>query len=201
MKVCKICQFVRKVFARVLKTYSYKMHYLVLDVNIDEIRQRLTNFDLSVKELEYDDFLLGDSTVFTTRKLDGVARRLSDGTHKAYGIIEDGKLIYSTWISLTELSLPVDKKYALAANEGLLEDSYCNKAARGRGLHFKMNLFRISKLYELGKNRVVAIVLNGNTPAFKVQFKSGFREIGTFHCGRILGRSFSTLKQSRYEGK
>lgn len=201
MKQCALCQFIRKVASRVFKTYAYKMHYLVLDTNIDNINQQLQDFDLPVKELEYNDFLLGDSSVFTAHKLDGVARRLNDGVHKAYGIIENGKLIYSTWISLRELSLPVAVLYELAPNEGLLEDSYCNREARGRGLHFKMNLFRISKLYELGKNRVVAIVLNGNTPAFKVQFKSGFREIGTFHCGKILGISFSTLNKSKYEGK
>ena len=201
MKHCGFCQFAKKVATRVLKTYSYKMHYLVLDTNIDAIHQQLQDFDLSVKELEYEDFLLGDSNVFTTRKLKGVVRRLNDGVHKAYGIIENGKLLYSTWISLKELSLPVAVSHTLASNEGLLEDSYCNVDARGRGLHFKMNLYRISKLYELGKSRVVAIVLDGNMPAFKVQFKSGFRELGTFHCGKILGMSFSTLNKSKYEGK
>lgn len=177
------------------------MHYLVLDINIEDIQQELSNFSLPVKELEYNDFLLGDSSVFNSHKLNGVMRRLNDGTHKAYGIIENGKLIYSTWISLKELSLPVSTKYLLSQKEGLLEDSYCNVNARGRGLHFKMNIFRISKLYELGKKRVVAIVLDGNTPAFKVQFKSGFREIGTFYCGKFFGISFSTLNKSKYENK
>lgn len=197
----KFLELLKIISGRLLKTYCYKMHYLVLDINIDEIQKKLIDFDLPVKVLEYEDFLLGDPAVFTVHKLKGVARRLNDGSHKAYGIIENDKLIYSTWISFKELSLPVDIKYTLPSNEGLLEDSYCNKEARGRGLHFKMNLFRICKLHELGKNRVIVIVLSGNTPAFKVQLKSGFREIGTFHCGRILGKPFSTLKHSRYEGK
>ena len=201
MKQCGLCQFVRKVSTRVFKTYSYKMHYLVLDTNIDVIQQRLQEFDLSVKELEYEDFLMGDSTVFTPRKLESVFNRLNDGTHKAYGIIENDRLIYSTWISTKELSLPVAVSYTLASNEGLLEDSYCSVDARGRGLHYKMNLYRIARLYELGKNRVVAIVMDGNAPAFKVQFKSGFREIGTFYCGKIFGISFSTLNNAKYEGK
>ena len=201
MKLCGLWQFVRKVSARVFKTYSYKMHYLVLDTDINAILQQLQEFDLSVKELEYENFLMGDETVFTTHKLNSVVKRLNDGTHKAYGIIENGRLIYSTWISTKELSLPVSVSYTLASNEGLLEDSYCSVDARCKGLHYKMNLYRIARLYELGKNRVIVIILDGNTPAFKVQFKSGFREIGTFYCGKIFGISFSTLNRAKYEGK
>ena len=201
MKYCRMLQLLKKIFTILFKTYFYKMHYLILDLDIDEIQQKLVDFNLSVKELEYEDFLCGDSKVFNAFKLRSVLRRLNDGTHRAFGIIENGELIYSTWISLEELSLPVNVKYKLASNEGLLEDSYCNKEARGRGLHFNMNLFRISKLHELGKSRVIAIVMDGNAPAFSVQLKSGFRDVGTFHCGKIFGISFSTLKQSSYESK
>ena len=93
------------------------------------------------------------------------------------------------------------KPVYLAPNEGYLEDSYCAPIARGRGLHSKMNNYRIKKIYEAGKNRVIVIVQEGNTPAFKVQFKSGFEEIGTFYHGYIFGIKFNTLKKEKFDEK
>ena len=39
----------------------------------------------------------------------------------------------------------------------------------------------------------------GNVPAMKVQMKSGFKEIGVFYVGRILGMKFCTLKKQKME--
>lgn len=185
-----------------LQIYRMKMHYLILKTDIDSVNEKLKDFDLDVKELTYDDFLKGDKNVFKGDKLELYKVRCQDPNYHAYGIIENDRLVYSTWFSTGNLGLPViSEKIPLLSNEGLLEDSYCDPIARGRGFHGKMNFYRIKKLYELGKNRVVAIVLDGNTPAFKVQFKSGFEELGVFYIGKFLGIKYCTLKKSKFDGK
>lgn len=191
-----------KGFLRViLKTQIGKIHYLRLNIDIDKVNNALEGFNLPVKELTYEDFLKGDPSVFRGEKLDLIKNRLQDPYYKAYGIIENNRLIYSTWISLKQLGLTIKLKQpiVMASDEGLLEDSYCDPIARGRGLHGKMNNYRIKKLYDLGKRRVIALVLDGNTPALKVQKKCGFEELGTFYCGYLFGRNYLTLKKSEYD--
>lgn len=192
----------RYFLSRYCSIVRYKMHYLVLNTDISIINEKLKNFDLDVKELTYDDFLKGDKNVFKGDKLKLYKTRCQDPNYHAYGIIENDRLVYSTWFSTGNLGLPIiTDKIPLLPNEGLLEDSYCDPIARGRGFHGKMNLYRIKKLYELGKNRVVAIVLDGNTPAFKVQFRSGFEELGVFYIGKFFGIKYCTLKKSKFDLK
>ncbi|TLU85992.1 MAG: hypothetical protein FDX30_03050 [Chlorobium sp.] len=143
--------------------------------------------------------MLGDKTVFNRNKLEIIKKRFKDNTYIAYGIIENDVLIYSTWISLVKLGLPIKSKYILASSEGLLEDSYCHPKARGRGLHGIMNYYRLAKLYELGKKECLAIVLDGNIPAYNVQIKSGFNDLGCFYAGKILGIPFVTLNKKKYD--
>lgn len=187
---------------QILRISIGKEHYLRLVIDIDDINKRLEGFDLPVKELKYEDFLKGDPKEFTPAKLRFIESRLKDSSYKCYGIIENGVLVYSTWISLHKLGLSVDTKpIFLADDEGLLEDSYCAPSARGRGIHGKMNSFRIKQLYEYGKRKVIAIVLDGNTAAFKVQLKQGFVELGTFYNGYFLGFKVNTLKKEKFDGK
>lgn len=177
-----------------------KFHYLKLKIDIKKLDNLLFNFDLQVKELKIEDFLLGNPDVFNNNKLKLINNRLNDENYRAYGIIENNKLIYSTWVSLKKISLPViSKQYDLLSDEGLLEDSYCDVTARGRGLHTQMNYFRIKRLHEFGKKQIVAIVLDGNDAAFKTQFKSGFTRLGSFYCGKILGVEFCQLKKEKYD--
>lgn len=196
MRLLSILQY------RILHISWHKEHYLRLNINIEKTNELLKGFDLNVKELEYEDFLLGDSSVFQGKKMELYKKRFQDQTYKAYGIIENSRLIYSTWISYYHLGMSVETKPVyLMPNEGYLEDSYCDPSARGRGLHGKMNNYRIKKIFEAGKNRIIAIVQDGNVPAFKVQFKSGFEEIGTFYNGYILGIKFNTLNKKKFDHK
>ena len=184
----------------IFKTKILKAHYLRLNINIDGLNTKLKDFNLDVKELTYEDFLKGDPSVFKGEKLNLYKRRLKDETYKAYGIIENGKLVYSTWISLHRVGMSIETKPVfLAENEGYLEDSYCNPIARGRGLHSQMNNYRILKIHEAGKTRVIAIVQHGNTPAFKVQFKSGFEDLGCFYHGTLFGIKFNTLNKRKFD--
>jgi len=184
---------------RLFKTRVMKFYYLSKEISIDEINEKLIDFDLDVKELSYNDFLLGDKSVFKNEKLNVIKKRCLDSTYKAYGLIENNELIYSTWISFKTLGLPVPCKIKLNENEALLEDSYCHPNFRGKGLHSKMNVYRLKKIYESGRNKAVVIVLNGNEPALKVQKKSGFKIDGTFYAGYIFGITFNTLRKDKYE--
>lgn len=187
---------------RVLKTYLIKAHYLRLNIDSERLKEKMKDFDFDVKELTYDDFLKGDPTVFKGKKMELYKQRFQDPTYKAYGIIENDRLVYSTWISYHRMGMSIETKPVyLAPNEGYLEDSYCDPIARGRGLHGRMNNFRIQKIWESGRNRVITIVQDGNTPAFKVQFKSGLEEIGTFYHGHIFGIKVNTLKKDKFDGK
>ena len=188
--------------SRYCATEWSKMHYLRLNSDIDVLNEKLQGFDLDVLPLTLDMVLKGDDSVFKGAKLELYKERLQDPAYHGFGIMEDGKLIYSTWFSTDNLGLPlITKRIPLLPNEGLLEDSYCAPSARGRGLHGKMNFYRLKKLHELGRVRVLAIVLDGNTPAMKVQMKSGFEELGVFYLGRIFGIKFCTLKKSKYDAK
>ncbi|WP_455637903.1 hypothetical protein [Parabacteroides sp.] len=176
------------------------VHYLCLNIDIAQIKKALNDFDLDVKELTYDDFFKGDPLVFREDKMKLYKQRFCDNTYKAYGIIENNRLVYSTWISYHRLGMTFETHPVyLAQNEGYLEDSYCDPIARGRGLHGRMNLYRIMKIYESGRSRVVAVVQHGNVPAFKVQYKSGLKEVGIFHYGQILNIKFNTLNKDKFD--
>lgn len=189
------------VLAKFLKTRIMKLHYLKTQIDYNKVKTEIEKLEFEVKELKYEDFLLGDSTVFKGKKLDLIRRRCNDNSYRAYGIVSDDILLYSTWISLEKLGLPVRSNFKLNSDEGLLEDSYCHPSARGKGLHSKMNFYRLGKLHELGKMKCIAIVLNGNIPAFKVQYKSGFEELGVFYAGEILGIPFTTLIKKKYDNR
>ena len=187
---------------RILKTYLVKAHYLGLIIDPAKVAEAMKDFDLDVKELTYDDFLKGDPNVFKGKKMALYQQRFLDPTYKAYGIMEDGRLIYSTWISYHRLGMSIETKPVyLTPEEGYLEDSYCAPSARGRGIHGKMNSYRIKKIYDSGRSRVIAIVQDSNIPALKVQSKSGLEEIGTFYHGYILGIKVNTLKKEQFDGK
>lgn len=184
----------------ILHTEIIKAHYMRMDIAIDEIDAKLVGFCLPVKELVYDDFFKGDKNFFKGSKLELYKQRCLDPTYKAYGIIENDRLVYSTWISFFRMGMAIETKpFYLNDDEGYLEDSYCDPIARGRGLHGKMNDFRIKKIYENGKKKVVAIVQENNMPAFKVQFRSGLEEIGTFRYGIIFGIKFNTYYKGKFD--
>ena len=183
------------------KTEMLKFNYLKTIINPEVLQQKLKDFDLDVKELEYNDFLLGDKTVFYGRKMDIMKQRFDDPTYKGYGIIEKGVLVYSTWISLEKIGLPFKSSYILKKTEGYFEDSHCHAIARGRKLHSKMNYYCLAKLYEFGKKEAICIVIDGNLPAIKTQANSGARDLGSFYMGKIFKIPFVLLNKKKYDRK
>ncbi len=187
---------------QILKTDFKKFCYFRLNTDINQVEEKLKDFELDVQPLTLDMVLKGDKNVFKGAKLELYKKRFNDPAYCGYGIMENDRLIYSTWFSTESLGLPgVKNKIKLLPNEGFLEDSYCAPSARGRGLHGTMNFFRIKKLYEKGKNRVIVIVMDGNIPALKVQAKSGFEVLGKFYMGKFLGIQFCTLNKKRFDNK
>lgn len=196
---------IKKIFNGVLRrflgTQIMKVHYLGT-----KTRSSSTDIDELVKPLEYNDFLLGDKEEFTEEKLKAVKEKFSDDSYKAFGIIDKGILIYSCWLSLKQLGLPVVLRNPILLNndQSYLEDAYCSVSARGQGLHTKMITYRNSQSFILGKRESVITVLDGNIPALKANLKSGMKDLGVFYCGRILGRPFCTLtpkKKAKFDSK
>ena len=85
--------------------------------------------------------------------------------------------MYYSWISFKDLGLPFgfNTDVSLSKDEALLEDSFCHPNYRGNGYHAKVNVLRLKTILQRGKKKAVVQVLNGNTPAIKVQQKSGFK--------------------------
>lgn len=168
-------------------------YYMVNQIDAEARQQQFEAANLPpVKELAYDDFLLGDSVMFSEKKLALIRQRLNDDTFKAYGIVENGQLVYSCWISLKKLeSSNACVEGNLDENEGLLLDAYCSPVARGRGFHGAMNAYRLWQLSQHGKNRAVVIVLKENTPAYKSQLKVGFEVAFIYYVTTIWGKTFT----------
>ena len=188
-------------FSKLLVIRIMKFHYLKLVIDYEKATKYSQVILDEVIELEFNHFLTGDKNVFTYKKLELIKNRLNDNSYKAYGIVRNGVLVYSTWISIVKMGLPIKSNYYLMTDEGLLEDSYCHPSERGKGLHYTMNFYRLMKLYELGKKKSLAIVLDGNIPAYKVQMKSGFEEVGVFYAGTMFGIPFSTLNKNKYDNR
>ena len=184
----------------IIKTYWHNIHYLKTTINYQQIINELKTHNLGAQELKYEDFLLGDPNEFTPRKLNLIKNRFKGNSFRCYGFIDNSVLAYSTWISIKEIELPLVKNnIKLLSNEALLEDSYCHPLYRGKGLHGNFNIYRMAKIYELGKKNCLVFVFKGNTAALKVQQKCGFIDLGCFKVGKILGIPFTTFNKKRYD--
>ena len=182
-----------KFFLRKIGIYINSYYYMVNHIDAEASRKQFEAANLPpVKELIYDDFLKGDKSVFNERKLTIIQQWFSEGTYKAYGIVENESLIYSCWISLHKLETSEASVVGyLEDNEGLLIGAYCSPAARGRGLHGTMNAYRLWQLSQHGKNQAVVIVIKENKPAYKSQIKVGFEVAFTYYVATVWGKTFT----------
>lgn len=176
-------QYGWRIFPRLIKSVlrrlgiQYEVFYLLeWSVNTEELNQKMEDHDFSdIQELTIAD--LKTSVSFSEQKKSLFQLRLKSKEYSCYGIKQDDEIIYSTWISWRNMGYPsyFNKAEKLQENEALLEDSFCHPTQRGKGLHSKMNLFRMQRISEKGRSAVLALVLKENTPALNVQLKSGFR--------------------------
>lgn len=176
-----------------------KIHYLLLDVSSSDNKVNINNF-CRAQELSYDDFDKGDQQYFNQKKMNVYLLRFQDVTYKAYGIIIDGVLVYSGWISTAKLGMSGNyKPITLQSNEGYLEDDYCHPDFRKMGFHTQMIAFRVDELKKRGKSKIIATVENGNIPALRALYKNGFMMVGSFYIGKIFGVRFNTLNKKKFE--
>lgn len=176
-------QYGRRIFPRLVKSVlrrlgiQYETFYLLeWEVNTEELSRKMEGYDFSdIQELTIDDLKASGS--FSEQKKSLFQVRLKSKEYSCYGIKQEDEIVYSTWISWSTMGYPsyFNKNEKLQQNEALLEDSFCHPTQRGKGLHSKMNLFRMQTINKKGRSKVLALVLKENTPALNVQLKSGFR--------------------------
>lgn len=180
--------------------YSYLLVQTIDWHAIESKQSKMAEFCKAhdVKELTYEDFLSGDKENFTPKKLAIIRERFSHSDqYKAYGIVADGKLIYSCWLSFNNIDLPFGIRLPME-EDALFLDDYCSPDARGRGIHTMMNFFRLSHLLENGKRSAAVLVLTFNKPALKSQITAGFKKkakIFTYKIGNHTGYRIKNIEQ------
>lgn len=185
------------ILRRFFCTTINKLHYLKMEIDADKVTEEYAKITIPARELNYDDFLLGDKNIFNDAKLAIYKKRFSSGKYKAYGVMIDGKLAYSCWISLEKVGMPIETETVLLKSyEGYLEDDYCAVEFRGRGIHTQMLWFRLNELLKKGKKVAVITIMDGNMPALKPALKCGFKDMYTFYCGLIFGKKYNTIKRN-----
>ena len=195
-------KFFKRVFKGFLRRIGIEInsyYFMINDIDYEKQKGLFETKSLTgVKELNYYDFLKGDKTEFTEKKLARVRQRFEDNGYHAYGIIENDRLVYSCWISLNWLES--HNKFIegpLSENDCLLVDAYCAPEGRGRGFHNAMNSYRLMKASEFGKRRGVVIILSENTPAFKSQIKTGNRVLFKYYVAELWGRTYTNYFKNK----
>jgi len=186
-----------KLLLRASGVYFETFWYLVNELDEENIKSKMRNFDYSdVRRLTVDDFKTSFHKVFNEQKLDLITKRLNNDRHKGYGIFHDGHLIYSAWISTDKIiySSSISKTTPIRSHQAILEDSYCDPDFRNKGLNTKMTLYRLSKIAEIGLTEAVSIVTVDNRPSLKTLLKCGFQRVKKISVIKILGRTFCTEK-------
>lgn len=180
--------------------YWETSYLLSQHINIDDVNEHLKCNHLMEKyiptPLVLADFLKGDKSEFTERKLDIIKKRLGDkNNYQAWGIIYDEKLIYSCWVYKKELLLSYNVRLPMD-EQALFMDDYCHPEYRGEGIHTMMNYFRLLNLYMFGIDSVAVLILTFNRFALASQLKVGFKIKQKIRVCRI-GNSTHIYKKNK----
>lgn len=152
--------------------------YNLMERTLDE-HLMISDFDYSkIKRLEYNDFMKGDKSYITSSKLKIYSEWFKDPTMEAYGIIENDKLIISSWISYKKMFFQKNF-YDLPLDSALLLDSWCHIDYRRKGYHQIMTNYRVRKIQEKGKVRAVTLVRKDNIPSIKTLSFFKFATVNT----------------------
>ena len=168
----------------------YETLYLFkITLDAGDISKRLKEYDtslvksLTLTDFDYCDFLSGEKKLLFKKRLESL-------DYKAFGVFQDMKLVYYSWVSFNSISLPFNfkKTIPLDETEALLEDSFCDPNYRGLGYHGMVNIVRLKTVLETGRKNAVVTVLAGNKPAIRVQKKSGFIIAKKIKLMRVLNK-------------
>lgn len=182
--------FMRKFFAFTWDKYCLMVRETddlpLLDFGKFQVR------DLSISDYENE---LWEPSFLNEEKKKLYVKRFANPNAKAYGVIVDGELAYSTWILYGEVIIQNRFRYPLSNKVALLLDSYTHPKYRGMGLHNYMNVWRLYKMKEKGVEKVFGVVLSYNRPAIKTQTKSGLRVVDRFYIFGFGNKKWCTLKK------
>lgn len=170
-----------------------RFYYLVNEIDYCKQKEYWDKHIITdVRELTYDDFLLGDKEIFNDKKLNLIKERFSLKTYKAWGIVRGDALAYSCWLSFDEFKTSQSEIFGkLDRTECLMIDAYCNPKFRGMGLHGAMNSYRLLKGYEEGCSKCIVIILHENKPALKSQLKVGYKNRFIYYVFTIWGKTYT----------
>tara|TARA_B110000091_G_C13733811_1_gene440224 strand:- start:203 stop:826 length:624 start_codon:yes stop_codon:yes gene_type:complete len=173
--------------------------FYLLEYKIDklEVEAKMKKYDYSdVQKFFYID--IKDSNLFDKNKKQLFKQRFESKDYSCFGIKSENEICYFTWISWKFMNYPsiFNIQETLQENEALLEDSFCDSKYRGRGYHSKMNLFRLNVILGKDIKTAIVLILKENTPALKVQVKSGFKIKEVIKYYNILNKS--RIKRIKY---
>lgn len=206
------CNFILRILKAILRKIGIQYESYDILTTLVNKEYLLNIFNATslpnIKPLTYNDFLLGDKSVFTEQKLKLIQKRFNTSDYHAYGIIENKRLVYSCWIYIGKdaISFSHHITYKLKSEECLLLDAYCAPIVRGKGFHTKMNAYRCLKALDFGKQNVIVIVLSENIPAHKVQLKCGLSVMFNYFeltcCGKTFTNFYKKIKhyESQHNG-
>ena len=149
-----------------------------------------------IQRLTLQDFeRYGDIDWFTDRKLEHIKRLLENPTeNECFGIIQNGQLVCSGWISLHYLNWG-EGSLLLPNKTGYLWDTYTNPAFRGNGFHGKLIKQRLYQLSMKEYSRAYSIVAMYNRASYKGFIKNGFAKKQLFFtCKFWNSKRKTTLK-------
>lgn len=153
-----------------------KYYIMQTDIDINIIDQQFSKLSDKIEhkivKLTYEDFLRGEKSFCTDKKMNKYKEWFNDPNREAYGIIIDNDLAYSSWICYDKIELTKKTVIQKYENNALLQDAYCHTKYRGLGLHSYVNLYRLKKINSKNYKYAIVIVRTKNVPALKTQTKS-----------------------------
>lgn len=179
-------KLLRKILYACLKLKIERYYLFEIDIKQDKLQ--LSGIDQKFKVIriikdnvnEYDFSLFED-------KYERLKQRLVDNNYEFYVVVLGKKVCYYTWISYNTFVFPryVKIRKELSSDAAFLFDSKCASEYRRLGLHSYMNVFRLKRILDSGRNKAFGLVLEGNIYSFKVQNQSQCKYIAvmdTVYC-------------------
>ncbi|MCK9482158.1 MAG: hypothetical protein M0R38_10420 [Bacteroidia bacterium] len=171
-----------------------KLYVMQTEIDIDAINSRISllfnSFPYQIMELSYEDFLKGEKSFYTKKKLNKYKKWFKDSNRKAYGVIIDNKLVYSSWVCLDKVEITNKTSLKSYENVGLLQEDYCSIKYRGRGLQKYSILMRVKVVYGKGRDKAIGIVRIDNTPSIKAFENGTFKIVDTIELISLFGKEF-----------
>ena len=171
-------------------------------LNYEDLDKRLKKIDVSnVKKITLKDFDTFSGLNQSRKEL--YKKRLDEGSYFVFGIFNNNKLVYYSWVSLKNIELPFgfQSKIKLESNQALLVDSFCDADYRGLGYHSKVNIVRQKAILDSGRTEAKAIVVKDNTPSIKVQLKSDFILSNKIVLKKIFKKEYIRIQKIKTNAK